>query len=155
MKKRISRNLRIGRYLFIVLGIIFSAALFYSLSVEFIDLEEIIVEAIFLSICLLLYYLFDHAKTVEFDHNHMYVSGKKEKEKIPLEKVFKIKLTMTEINKRNMWKISYYDKNNDKKAVRILPRSFYKHFNEFKDAVQAVNKDLIYKSYSHSLDFDL
>tara|TARA_R110000868_G_scaffold391722_1_gene661979 strand:+ start:274 stop:741 length:468 start_codon:yes stop_codon:yes gene_type:complete len=154
MKKRISSNIRWARFLFILFGFIFLTALIITLAKDSIHQDAVIAESIFLIICPILYYLFDKAKTVEFDKDFMYVTSKNKKEKIPLKMIYKIKLTMTEINNRSMWKISYYDENNISKSVRILPRWFYQDFYEFKDAVIAVNKNLIYKSYSHSFDID-
>ena len=154
MKKRISTNIRWARFLFIVLSTILTIALSVTLSNDLIDQEAVLVLTIFLIICPILYYLFDKAKTVEFDKEFMYITDKKEIVKVPLRRVFKIQLTMTQINKRNMWKISYYDKNNSQKSVRILPKLFYKDFYEFKDLVQQINKDLEFKNSSHSFDFD-
>ena len=154
MKKRISSNIRWARYLFVLLGFILLTAVVIALSEDFVNQEAVIVLSIFLIICPILYYLFDKAKTVEYDLEFMYVTNKNEVEKVQLKKIFKIKLTMTEINKRNMWKISYYDKNNIQKSVRILPRWYHQDFDDFTDAVKAANKDLIFKRFSHSFDFD-
>jgi len=154
MRKRISRKLRGARFLFIAIGTIFLITLPISLSKETINEEHVIVQIAFLIICAVLYYLFDKAKVVEFDSGYMYITGKNSREKIPLKNVYKIKLTMIRINNRSMWKIGYYDALNIQKSVRILPKWFNKHFDEFVDSVKAVNKDLSYKSWSHSFDFD-
>jgi len=102
----------------------------------------------------ILYFLFDQARTVEFDNKFMYVTGKTGEEKVALKDVYKIKLTMTEINNRSMWKIGYYDQKKTAKTVRILPRLFHKHFNEFKNLAQAANKKVKIPNWSHSFDFD-
>jgi ribosomal protein L31E len=68
--------------------------------------------------------------------------------------VYKIKLTMIEINKNNMWKIGYYDNNRIKKSVRILPRFLNKHFDEFTIQVKIANKNVNIQNWSHSLDLD-
>lgn len=140
--------------MFIILGIFLLFLLGNSLSKQVIDYESVIVQLVFLSISIILYFLFDKAKTVEFDTNYMYVSGKGEEERILLSDVFKIKLTMTKINNRSMWKISYYDVNKAQKSVRVLPRWFYENFNEFKAAVKSANEDVTIKNFSHSFDFD-
>ena len=154
MRRRISRNIRIYKYLFLTIGIllIFPTANYFRKNN--IDLKSIIPLLIFLIICFGLYYLFDKAKTIEFDNDFIYVIGKSEKEKIPLKNVYKVKLTMIELNNLNIWKIGYLNNDGIKKTVRILPRFFNKHFKEFKDLVKNANKDVIIQNWSHSFDID-
>jgi ribosomal protein L31E len=118
------------------------------------DTKNTSIIVLFLIISAVLYYLFDVSKTVEFDNDFMYIKGKSGEEKIPLKNVYKIKLTMIEINKNNMWKIGYYDNNRIKKSVRILPRFLNKHFDEFTIQVKIANKNVNIQNWSHSLDLD-
>ena len=109
---------------------------------------------LFLIICGVFYYLLDKSKTVEFDSEFMYISGKNGEEKVALKNIHKIKLTMTKVNSRNMWKIGYYDQNRSEKSVRILPRWLHKHFDEFKSLVKKENDNVKVQNWSHSFDFD-
>lgn len=152
MRNRISTNIRLARFLFVALGIGLLFDLTYTIFKNDYDQEKIIVEIVFLIINSILYYLFDKAKTVEFDDDFMYVTGKAGEEKIPLKDIYKIKLTLAEINDRNMWKIGYYDNSQNEKIVRILPA--YPQFDNFKKGVMAANKDLKIRNWSHSFDID-
>jgi len=154
MKRRISSHIRWIRFLFVAVGLALIYSFTSSLIDNNIDQEEAIVELGFLIVCVGVYYLIDKAKVVEFDHNFMYLTGKAGEEKIPLKEIYNIKLTMTEINNRNMWKIDYFDNDGAEKSVRILPRWSHKHLDEFKDYVKAANKDAKIKNWTHSFDFD-
>ena len=94
------------------------------------------------------------AKTVEFDYEFMYISYKSKIEKIPLGKVFTIKMTLTQINNRNMWKIKYVDNHGKKMSVRILPKVYQDDFHHFKLKVKAANEKVEIQNWSHSFDFD-
>ena len=71
---------------------------------------------------------------------------------IPLIDVQNIKLTMTRINYRSLWKIKYIDNNGIQKSVRILPDS--KNFGRFKENIKRINPDVEINNWSHSFDFD-
>ena len=154
MKRRISSHIRWSKFLFLAIGIGLLFGLINSLTEDIVNQENSMVMLGFLIICGILYYLLDRAKTVEFDNAFMYVTGKTGNEKIALKEVFKIKLTMTEINNRSMWKIGYYDQMGTEKSVRILPRWLDSNFDEFKKLVQAANNKVKIQNWSHSFDFD-
>ncbi|HWJ28210.1 MAG TPA: hypothetical protein VNS32_16825, partial [Flavisolibacter sp.] len=94
------------------------------------------------------------AKTVEFDKDNMYVTDRRNEVSLPLKNVYKIKLTMTRINNRHLWKIGYYNNEGEAKAVRILPGRFYKYFNEFEEAVKKANPDVKISNWTWSFDLD-
>ena len=99
-----------------------------------------------------LYYLFSKAKRVEFDEHHLIISSKTHTEVVPLASVLTIKLTMTQINNDNFWKIKYIGNDGTKRAVRILPNR--ENFEVFKNAVQLKNPQVKIRSWSHSFDLD-
>ena len=155
MKYRISSHIRWIKYLFLAIGIGLLLELTTNtlLSDDAND-ESTIVMILFLIICGVLYHLFNLAKTIEFDHEFMYISGKNGEEKVALQNIHKIKLTMTKINNRSMWKIGYYDQQKTKKTVRFSPRLYYNHFDEFKNLVKKENNQVTIQNWSHSFDFD-
>ena len=155
IKRRISAHIRWMRFIFAPLGAYFIYLFFKHLIESHIDSEAFISSFIFSLISIGLYYFFNTAKTVEFDENHMYVRDKEKKEeKIPLNRIYKIKLTMIEINNKSLWKIYYYNENQVETSVKILPRWMNLNFNKFKDAVKTANKDAEIRNWSHSFDFD-
>ena len=154
MRTRISSHIRWARFLFLLAAIGFLTWIIMSLVEESIHQDGIPVMLMAMLICGLLYYFFDLAKAVEYDSDFMYVKGKSGEEKIPLKDIYKIKLTMIQINKRNLWKISYYDERRVEKSVRILPRFMHVRFDEFKDRVRIANKNVKIKNWSHSFDLD-
>lgn len=154
MKQRVSKNVRWSRFLFLGIGVVLVFVIIYSLTKTPVNTESIAIEVLFSLFCYGLYSLFDKAKTVEFDAKFMYVFGKSDEQKIPLKNIYKIKMTLTEVNDRNIWKIGYYDTKGIKKSVRILPRWFGGYFNNFKERVKSENKLVKIKNWSHSLDFD-
>jgi len=154
MKRRLSSQIRSAKFLFLLIGLGLVYVLINSLIEETANQESMIVMVLVVILCGTLYYLFDQAKTVEFDHEFMYVTGKTGEETVPLKDVYKIKLTMTKINNRSMWKIGYYDQWGAEKSVRILPRWLHKEFDEFKRLVQGANKDVKIQNWSHSFDLD-
>jgi len=156
MRKRISSNIRIGKYLFIVLIVVVFYFIIKALNDKNVDIDSSNVAAttIIIFICVGLYFLFDSAKTVEYDSTFMYVIGKKGEEKVRLKDVLVIKYTMTEINKRNLWKIEYYNESMNEESVRILPKIFNNNFDEFKKLVKATNRNVVIQNWSSSFDFD-
>jgi hypothetical protein len=154
LKKRISQDIRWIRFVFIAPG---AAALYghiKSIIDKGITLEGTIITLMILTISVLVYLLLDHARKVEFDKDFMYLTGKTLTEKIPLENVVKIKLTKTKLNNQNMWKIAYLDQKGKEKSVRVLPRWFDQHFDEFKKQVQNANPSAKIQNWSHPFDFD-
>ncbi|BCY29590.1 hypothetical protein [Flavobacterium okayamense] len=154
MKKRISTNLRWVRF---IPAVVFMALL-YSI-VNLINShnrenEALIGICISAIVCVLLYFIFDSAKKVEFDQNHMFITSKNGEERIPLKNIHVIKLTSLEINKRKMWKIKYTDNYVTEKSVRILPRLFNNEFEKFKDAVYKANNKVLIQKWTHTFDFD-
>ena len=154
MRKRVSSNIRDFRFLFPFIGLLIIAQIIHAGVINRYDRQVVIVEIVVLFACVGLYFLFDHAKNVEFDQDFMYVMHRSGEEIIPLKDVNRIKYTMTQINNKNMWLIGYYDKNKVEQSVRILPRWFYRHFDEFKNCVRAANNEVKIKNYSHSFDID-
>ncbi|WP_276481083.1 hypothetical protein [Paraflavitalea pollutisoli] len=145
---QISSNLRSGRYIALLVGLV---ALFILIR-SWEETQTVIVCGVLVAIAGFLYYLHDKAKTVEFDEGSMYISRKDVTETVPLAAIYSIKLTMTQVNDRNLWKIKYLNSNGEKSAVRFLPRR--DAFEAFKKAVQEKNGSVDIKNWSHSLDFD-
>lgn len=154
MKQRISSHLRAGRYVMILIAMPIFCALVYSLFKDEIETNFVGGSLVALLVAGILYYLFDQAKTVEFDYEFMYVTYKSKTEKVPLGKVFTIKMTMTQINNRNMWKIKYVDNFGKKRSVRILPKIYQDDFQKFKVKVKSANSNVEIQNWSHSFDFD-
>src|SRR5690554_2882833 len=84
MKNRISSNLRIIRFLFLALGLVLIYFIFLSFVQMPIATKDIIMKGLLLVLCLILYMLCDSAKTIEFDQESLYISGKSDEEKLPL-----------------------------------------------------------------------
>lgn len=145
---RISRSLEAGKYLVTVIAVISIVVLFYTYN----DANTSIPCMIFLAMSGILYYLFSIAKTVEFDEQHLFISDKKRSEVIPLNNVFKIKLTMTQINNDNFWKIKYIGNDGKENVVRILPQR--ENFEVFKKTVEQKNSQVEIRKWSHSFDVD-
>ena len=145
---RISRSLEAGKYVMLVIGLVLITVLFFLNE----DTNTLITCAIFLVISGVLYYLFSNAKTVEFDEVNMFISNKKGNEVIPLTNIFRIKLTMTQINNDNFWKIKYTGEQGEKLAVRILPKR--DTFEVFKRVVREKSPSVEIKNWSHSFDLD-
>ena len=144
----ISRDLNSGKYIVLVIGLILAIVLFINHN----DKETVSAALSFLAIAILLYYLLNKAKKVEFDEKNMIITLNANIEIIPLIDVQNIKLTMTRINYRSLWKIKYIDNNGIQKSVRILPDS--KNFERFKENVKRINPDVEINNWSHSFDFN-
>ena len=144
----ISRDLNSGKYIVLVIGLILAIVLFINHN----DKETVSAVLSLLAIAILLYYLLNKAKKVEFDEKNMIITLNANIEIIPLIDVQNIKLTMTRINYRSLWKIKYIDNNGIQKSVRILPDS--KNFGRFKENIKRINPDVEINNWSHSFDFD-
>lgn len=154
MRYRISSDTRTTKYLFLAIGIGLVVVIINSLGEENFNPKDLIGYFAFLLPCALFYYFFDRTKTVEYDNQFMYVIWKNEEEKVALRNIIQIKLTMTSINDRSLWKISYHDQSGAKKSVRFLPKWFHQHFEQFKSLVQKENKKVVIQNWASSLDFD-
>lgn len=86
-----------------------------------------------------LYFVFDRAKSIEFDNEHLFILSKNSEERISFKNIRKIKKTIAEINDRDIWKIYYRDKNNIETSIRVWPRWNSKYFEEFK--ITALDKN--------------
>jgi hypothetical protein len=147
---RISKNLLAWKYLIIA----FQFYLTYYIFLENINNQSRAALAIVVIICGLFLYLFQRIKNVEFDDDYMYVSTRKKTEVIPLEKVHKIKITMTSINNYSLWKIGYRDEMDNEKAVRIIPKAWSGNFERFMEIVKLKNDNVNIKNWTHSFDLD-
>lgn len=151
--KIIMERLRISRKLQAIKYVLAAVILFsiYILWMYYNDAETVLACSAISAISAALFYLIHNAKTVEFDDNYMYITGREIDKAIPLDKIFKIKLTTININDQNMWKIGYLD-GEIEKAIRILPRLM--EFAIFKQVVSAKNQGVAIKNFSHTFDFD-
>ena len=154
MRYRISTNIRWTRFVFLAMGCLPLINLINQSRQSFPNSGAFLIQLLLLVFCGFLFYLFHSAKTVEFDQTNMYVINGRNEMSIPLKNVYKIKLTMTRINNRHLWKIGYYNNEGERKAVRILPRWFYKYFNQFEEAVKKANPDVKISNWSWSFDLD-
>ena len=110
------------------------------------DVLELGILTIFIFLLIGLYFVFDKAKSIEFDNEYLFISSKNSNEKISFKNILKIKKTLAEINDRDMWKIYYRDKNNIEKSSRIWPRWNSKYFEEFKSLALNKNDEIEIKS---------
>lgn len=154
MRQRISTNIRWVRFLHLGAGLIMLYYIVSSMENNSIDQEKMILGIVSILIFTILFYLFYRAKTVEFDKNFMYVTGKTGQEKIPLKNVIQIKVTMMKINRKHVWAIRYYNNIKAEKSVRILPGKLHQQFDEFKYCVTLANKDAKIENRPSSFDFD-
>ena len=154
MRKRISTNLRWARFI--------PAAVFVALLYSIVNLinndnrenEALIGICISAIVCVALYFIFDSAKKVEFDQNHLFIISKKGEESIPLKNIHGIKLTSYEINNSNMWKIKFTNRSNSYDSVKFLPIYNDNSFEEFKQTVYQANPNVSIQKWTHSFDFD-
>lgn len=98
-------------------------------------------------------YSLKNKTVIEFDADYLYLSRGKNAIMLPLSHVNTIKLTMTRINSRRVWKLKYTDMDDKKFAARFLPADD-DHFQAFVEQVKKANPNLIYQPYSNSVDFD-
>jgi hypothetical protein len=147
---RISANLTLGKYIVVALTVY----LLYFIFFVGVDNQTKLAYCVGIIIFGIAFYLFHHSKKVEFDDDCMYITDRKKTQIIPLQNVYKIKLTMTSINNANLWKIGYYDETGQSKAIRILPKFFSEGFETFKRTVKVKNDNVKIKNWSHSFDFD-
>ncbi|MFC4218888.1 hypothetical protein [Flagellimonas marina] len=146
MRKRISTNIRNWKYVPIIIGILMIGIIFKILTENNDDLLAIGILSSFIFLLIGLYFVFDRAKSIEFDDQFLFISSKNSDEKIPLKKIIGIKKTLAEINDRDIWKIYYRDKNNLEKSIRVWPRWNSKYFEEFKNIALSINDKIEVKN---------
>lgn len=127
MKKRVSRNIRIGKYLVLPFVAIYVVGNVYTFFVEETPdkVMMFVVPLTCLIISLIGYFLFkyfDKAKTIEYDNNHLYVSDKFGMETVPLEHIVSLKMTTTKLNGNWGWKITYLDIDKVEQHASFFPR---------------------------------
>ncbi|NIK93609.1 hypothetical protein GZ212_15720 [Mangrovimonas sp. CR14] len=145
MRKRISTNTRNWRFAPIIIGIIMLGIVIKILTENKNDLLAIGILTFFIFMLTGLYFVFDRAKSIEFDNQHLFILSKNLDEKIPFKNIKKIKKTLAEINDRDIWKIYYRDKNNIEKSIRVWPRWNSKYFEEFKSVALENNNEIVIK----------
>ena len=106
------------------------------------DHLAIFIIAVFLLICIPLYFHFDKAKSIEFDEEYLIISTNSIEEKISLKNIISLEKTMAQVNNRDIWKIRYRDKFNNEKSIRIWPRRQYQYFEQFKNKIIEKNPDI-------------
>lgn len=146
MSKRISTNTRNWKYPPIIVGIFMIGMIIKILIEGNNDNLAIGILTLFIFLLIGLYFIFDKAKSIEFDDENLFITSKNSDEKIPFNNILKIKKTLAEINDRDIWKIQYLDKNNIEKSIRIWPRWNSKYFEEFKKITLNINKEIEIKS---------
>lgn len=106
-------------------------------------------------ILLYLTYKAHQSKQVSYDEQLMYLTLREEEECIPLKDIVSIKLTMDKIAKgQKLWKITYLDKDNQTKSVKILPIWNKGIFKGFHNAVKFHNPKVIIKNTASSWSID-
>jgi len=93
-------------------------------------------------------------RIIRFDDNYLYVCRGKEIKKVPLERIYKIKLTMSKIGLQRVWKIGYTDSHNQSETVRVILRLWNNNFQLFQEKVKEKNPSIRIQDWSHSFDFD-
>ncbi len=146
MRKRISTNTRNWKYVPIVIGLLMIVMIVKILTENKNDILAIGILTLFVFLLIGLYFVFDKAKSIEFDNEYLFISSKNSSERISFKNIRKIKKTLAEINDRDIWKIYYRDKNNNEKSIRIWPRWNSNYFEEFKDTALKKNNDIEIKS---------
>ncbi len=146
MRKRISTNTRNWKYPPIIIGILMIGMIIKILIENNNDTLAVGILTLFIFLLTGLYFVFDKAKSIEFDSENLFITSKNSDEKIPFKNILKIKKTLAEINDRDIWKIHYRDKNNIEKSIRIWPRWNSKYFEEFKKIALNINKEIEIKS---------
>ncbi|MGI8892691.1 MAG: hypothetical protein ACR2GN_04445 [Bacteroidia bacterium] len=154
MRRRISTNLRATKYIFIIIGAFFIVYLINIITDPVLDLDKLLIIFFFFFVNILLYYLFDRAKQVEYDNKLLYIIYENEIEQIPLEDVVKIKMTSFQINNRNLWKISYLNTDGILSSVKILPLLNDNIFETFISYMKTSNNKTEIQNWTHSFDFD-
>lgn len=146
MKRRVSRNIRWKRFIFVPFMIILPIVI---LMQGTISIEKIVGTLIAFGILVLFFYISSLPRTISFDYDFMYIERKANEEIVALKDIQVIEETSTKLSRKNLWKISYMDENKTLKSILIMPRIFQKHFDEFIFDVKALNKNVKIKNLSH------
>jgi hypothetical protein len=146
MRKRISTNTRNWKYVPIIIGILMVGIIIKILTENNDDVLALGILTLFIFLLIGLYFVFDKAKSIEFDNEYLFISSKHSDEKISFKNILKIKKTLTEINDRDIWRIYYRDRYNTEKSVKIWPRWNSKYFEEFKNVALKNNNEIEIKS---------
>lgn len=147
----ISKNLQWYKYLMLFVVAVFLGVFFNSPN----DPENEMAKYIGLSIVLVvaLYFAYDahQSKQVSYDEQLMYLTLREKEESIPLNNIESIKLTLDHVGKGKMlWKISYLDKDNKTKSLKILPIWENGIFEGFHAAVKSHNPKVVIKHTANS-----
>jgi hypothetical protein len=153
-RQPVSRNFRWVRFIFLLIGLIFLLTLYSEITNGFLKAGSLLKKGIPLLLMGFFFYRINRTKTVEFNAEYMYLTGKEGEECIPLKDVYKIKFTMTSLSNENFWKIGYTDTQGRQRAVRILPKYRKEKFSSFQQLVKKANPGVRIRNWSHSFDFD-
>ena len=146
MRKRISTKTRNWKYVPIVIGILLIGMIIKILTENKNDTLAVGILTLFVLLLTGLYFVFDKAKSIEFDNEYLFISSKKSNEKISFKNIRKIKKTLAEINDRDIWKIYYRDKSNIEKSIKIWPRWNSNYFEQFKEMALKKNNEIEIKN---------
>ena len=71
-----------------------------------------------------------------------------------MEKVRTIKLTMTGLKKKNVWKMKYLRNDQQEQSIRFVSQILLEELFKLQDLVKAKNPDAIIENSSHTFDAD-
>jgi len=91
MKKRISTNTRNWKYVPIVIGILMIGMIIKILTENKNDILAVGILTLFVFLLTGLYFVFDKAKSIEFDNEYLFISSKNSSERISFKNIRKIK----------------------------------------------------------------
>ena len=155
MTKTISLRLIFYKYLIIILiGLLLYPLVRFTIQLmdsKLATIEPIVVILSFQLVLGLLLWGILSLKRIEFDSEQLIITGKNGTEKIPLQDIYGINLTMIAVNGQSFWKIKYRNMDRNEKSVRLLPNS---NFEEFKEIIREKNKNTRIRTWSNSFDFD-
>lgn len=155
MKKRVSLNIRIGRFFIIpIIGII----IYTNFQIFLIQKENhdatIIVPIISIMVLIIGYFIFrylDKAKTILFDNKLLYISDKKGAEIISIDRISSLRMTTIQLNNNYSWKIIFKDNNNLERSVSFFPRLLNINMKEFQEVILSNNKDANVQKFFYGL----
>lgn len=142
MRKRVSGNIRNGRFLIVPwVGILLYFNIHAFLApgkkpdLTFISVI-VSVTLVFLLVGCFLYRFFDKAKTIEFDDHSFYVSDKSGNKKVSLDKVTSLAMSAIYINNRHGRRLTYKENDNTEQTVTFFPRIGNLYLPEFENAIK-------------------
>ncbi|HEX8516356.1 MAG TPA: hypothetical protein VF868_09170 [Bacteroidia bacterium] len=154
MRRRISTNIRVGRLLILPLtvGLLILNIYVFFISDDKLDNSSSFIisgiSVIFMVIGYFLYKYLDNEKTIEYDDNNMYVSGKFGTKEIQLAKITSLIMTPTRLNDNFKWKIIYIDKDNTEGFVIFFSRPLNVNLADFSKAIMTKNSDAKVQGFS-------